>query len=130
LASLLEISGSYDKISDNGFRVLSYKIIVHYLMYALTRMSHFLCTVSSLLACLRVLLLIWKWNKNKPKLHQALLAHFPVICVGGSAGGLDAYTWLLRHLPADMGAAIITVDHLRTMATMFHEISRARCRLN
>ena len=27
---------------------------------------------------------------------------FPVVCVGGSAGGLDAYTRLLRHLPADM----------------------------
>jgi hypothetical protein len=26
---------------------------------------------------------------------------FPVVCVGGSAGGLDAYTRLLRHLPAD-----------------------------
>src|ERR1700722_4556303 len=25
---------------------------------------------------------------------------FPVVCVGGSAGGLDAYTRLLRHLPA------------------------------
>ena len=25
---------------------------------------------------------------------------FPVVCVGGSAGGLDAYTRLLQHLPA------------------------------
>jgi hypothetical protein len=32
---------------------------------------------------------------------------FPVVCVGGSAGGLDAYTHLLRHLPADMGVAIV-----------------------
>lgn len=29
---------------------------------------------------------------------------FPIVCVGGSAGGLDAYTRLLRHLPTDMGA--------------------------
>ena len=28
---------------------------------------------------------------------------FPIVCVGGSAGGLDAYIRLLRHLPADMG---------------------------
>ena len=46
----------------------------------------------------------------------------PVICVGGSAGGLDAYTLLLRHLPADMGVAIVIVKHLRTVATMLHEI--------
>ena len=47
---------------------------------------------------------------------------FPVVCVGGSAGGLDAYTRLLRHLPADMGVAIIIVNHLRTVATRLHEI--------
>ena len=27
---------------------------------------------------------------------------FPIVCVGGSACGLDAYTRLLRHLPADI----------------------------
>src|ERR1017187_10467518 len=48
--------------------------------------------------------------------------NFPVVCVGGSAGGLDAYTRLLRHLPADMGVAIVIVNHLRTVATMLHEI--------
>lgn len=47
---------------------------------------------------------------------------FPVICIGGSAGGLDAYTRLLRHLPADMGVAIVIVNHLRTVATLLHEI--------
>ena len=49
-------------------------------------------------------------------------AKFPVVCVGGSAGGLDAYTRLLRHLPADMGVAIVIVNHLRTVATHLHEI--------
>lgn len=49
-------------------------------------------------------------------------ANFPVVCVGGSAGGLDAYTRLLRHLPADMGVAIVIVNHLRTVATYLHEI--------
>jgi two-component system, chemotaxis family, protein-glutamate methylesterase/glutaminase len=47
---------------------------------------------------------------------------FPVVCVGGSAGGLDAYQRLLRHLPSDMGAAIVIVNHLRTVATLLHEI--------
>lgn len=47
---------------------------------------------------------------------------FPVVCVGGSAGGLDAYTRLLKHLPADMGVAIVIVNHLRSVATLLHEI--------
>src|SRR5450631_2837114 len=47
---------------------------------------------------------------------------FPVVCVGGSAGGLDAYIRLLRHLPENMGVAIVIVNHLRTVATMLHEI--------
>jgi chemotaxis response regulator CheB len=48
--------------------------------------------------------------------------NFPVVCVGGSAGGLDAYTRFLQNLPADMGAAIVIVNHLRTVATLLHEI--------
>ncbi|MDZ4696563.1 MAG: chemotaxis protein CheB [Deltaproteobacteria bacterium] len=47
---------------------------------------------------------------------------FPIVCVGGSAGGLDAYIRLLRHLPADMGVAVVIVNHLRTVATRLHEI--------
>jgi chemotaxis response regulator CheB len=47
---------------------------------------------------------------------------FPIVCVGGSAGGLDAYIRLLQHLPADMGVAIVIVNHLRTVATLLHEI--------
>jgi chemotaxis response regulator CheB len=46
----------------------------------------------------------------------------PIVCVGGSAGGLDAYIRLLQHLPADMGVAIVIVNHLRSVSTMLHEI--------
>jgi two-component system chemotaxis response regulator CheB len=53
---------------------------------------------------------------------ESVQKDFPVVCVGGSAGGLDAYTRLLRHLPADMGVAIVIVNHLRTVATLLHEI--------
>jgi chemotaxis response regulator CheB len=48
--------------------------------------------------------------------------NFPIVCVGGSAGGLDAYIRLLKHLPDDMGVAIVIVNHLRTVATHLHEI--------
>ena len=54
-------------------------------------------------------------DKNAP-------SDFPVVCVGGSAGGLDAYIRLLKHLPADMGVAIVIVNHLRNVATRLHEI--------
>jgi chemotaxis response regulator CheB len=47
---------------------------------------------------------------------------FPVVCVGGSAGGLDAYIRLLRNLPVDMNVAIVIVNHIRTQATLLHEI--------
>jgi two-component system chemotaxis response regulator CheB len=48
--------------------------------------------------------------------------NFPVVCVGGSAGGLDAYIRLLRTLPADLGVAVVIVNHLRVTATLLHEI--------
>lgn len=50
------------------------------------------------------------------------LRDFPVVCVGGSAGALDAYIRLLSHLPSDMGVAIVIVNHLRAVATLLHEI--------
>ncbi|MGA7674812.1 MAG: chemotaxis protein CheB [Rhizomicrobium sp.] len=53
---------------------------------------------------------------------QSIAKDFPVVCVGGSAGGLDTYIRLLRHMPADMGVAIVIVNHLRVVATQLHEI--------
>jgi len=47
---------------------------------------------------------------------------FPIVCVGGSAGGLEAYIRLLKNLPPDMGVAIVIVNHLRTVATNLHNI--------
>ena len=48
--------------------------------------------------------------------------NFPIVCVGGSAGGLDAYIRLLQNLPADMGVAIVIVNHMRSIPTQLHEI--------
>lgn len=50
------------------------------------------------------------------------MKNFPIVCVGGSAGGLDAYIRLLQNLPADMGVAIVIVNHVRNMPTLLHEI--------
>lgn len=48
--------------------------------------------------------------------------NFLVVCVGGSAGGLDAYIRLLKNMPADMGVAIVIVNHITTMPTQLHEV--------
>jgi len=47
---------------------------------------------------------------------------FPIVCVGGSAGGLDAYIRLLQNLPADMGVAVVIVNHITIMPTQLHEV--------
>ena len=50
------------------------------------------------------------------------MKNFPIVCVGGSAGGLDAYIRLLKNLPADMGVAIVIVNHITAMPTQLHEV--------
>jgi chemotaxis response regulator CheB len=52
----------------------------------------------------------------------AIKNNFPIVCVGGSAGGLDAYIRLLEKLPPDMGVAIAIVNHITTMPTHLHEV--------
>jgi len=44
--------------------------------------------------------------------HASVDGTFPVVGVGASAGGLEAFTVLLEHLPADSGLAIVLVQHL------------------
>lgn len=54
--------------------------------------------------------------------NDVLESDFPIVCVGGSAGGLDAYIRLLQNLPADMGVAIVIVNHITIMPTQLHEV--------
>lgn len=51
---------------------------------------------------------------------------FPVVGVGASAGGLEAFTELLRHLPADTGMAFVFIQHLapRHESMLAHLLSR------
>lgn len=37
---------------------------------------------------------------------------FPIVGIGASAGGLEAFTQLLHHLPSDSGMAFVLVPHL------------------
>lgn len=53
--------------------------------------------------------------------HEASsVRNFPIVCVGGCAGGLDV--GLLKNILADMGVAIVIVNHVRTMPTQLFEI--------
>ncbi len=54
---------------------------------------------------------------------------FPVVCVGGSSGGLDAYIRLLTHLPADLDVAVVIVNHITTMPTMLHQVLPAHTQM-
>ena len=50
------------------------------------------------------------------------LKNFPIVCVGGSAGGLDAYIRLLKCMPVDSGVAIVIVNHITLFPTQLHEV--------
>ena len=43
---------------------------------------------------------------------RAPIRRFPIIAIGASAGGLEAFTRLLKRLPADTGMAFVLVQHL------------------
>src|SRR5713101_341654 len=37
---------------------------------------------------------------------------FPIVGIGASAGGLEAFTAFLKHLPSDSGMAFVLIQHL------------------
>jgi len=47
---------------------------------------------------------------------------FTIVCVGGSAGASGAYVQLLKHLPPEMGVAIVIVNHIRRTSATLHKI--------
>lgn len=53
---------------------------------------------------------------------EIVVKEFPIVCVGGSAGGLDAYIRLLHNLPCDMGVAIVIVNHITIVPTQLHGV--------
>ena len=54
-------------------------------------------------------------NRLQPKNHRPkgrTPNHFPIVGVGASAGGLEAFTELLKNLPLDTGMGFVLVQHL------------------
>lgn len=43
---------------------------------------------------------------------QPQVAPFPIVGIGASAGGLDAFAKLLENLPGDTGMAFVLIQHL------------------
>src|SRR5215813_3114507 len=37
---------------------------------------------------------------------------FPIVGIGGSAGGLEAFSTFLQHLPSGLGMAYVYIQHL------------------
>jgi len=54
-------------------------------------------------------------RSSAPKAAEPSAKNFPVVCIGGSAGGLDTYIRLLQNLRADMGVAFVIVNHMTTL---------------
>jgi two-component system CheB/CheR fusion protein len=50
--------------------------------------------------------------KRKKSTSDTTEAHFPIVAIGASAGGLEAMSILLKNLPSDTGMAFIYVQHL------------------
>ena len=48
--------------------------------------------------------------------------YFPIVCVGGSAGGSSAYAQLLKHLPPETCVAIVIVNHARRTSGALHKV--------
>ena len=52
-------------------------------------------------------------RKSRPNSSSsAVAAGFPIVGVGASAGGLEAFTELLKHVPLDTGMGFVLVQHL------------------
>ncbi|MEG3153281.1 chemotaxis protein CheB [Sphingomonas sp. RB1R13] len=48
--------------------------------------------------------------------------NFSIICVGGSAGSLDAYKQFFENLPMNLGIAIVIVNHVTRSFDKLHKI--------
>src|SRR5579863_2148976 len=49
---------------------------------------------------------------TSPPEPNGLGSSFPIVGIGASAGGLEAFTDLLSHLPNDTGMAFVLIQHL------------------
>jgi two-component system, chemotaxis family, CheB/CheR fusion protein len=51
-------------------------------------------------------------SSDTEKIDTAQQSYFPIVGIAASAGGLEAFTQLLSHLPIDTGMAFVLIQHL------------------
>ena len=51
-----------------------------------------------------------------------MVKNFPIVCIGGSAGGSEAYAKILKNLPDNLGVAIVIVNHIARQPAALHNI--------
>ena len=51
-------------------------------------------------------------SDDKPARPMSGSGAFPIVGIGASAGGLEAFSHLLRHRPVDSGMAFVLVQHI------------------
>jgi chemotaxis response regulator CheB len=47
--------------------------------------------------------------------------NFPLVCIGGASADIDSYTGIIGHLRADLGIAVVVVNHLTMVAGLLLE---------
>lgn len=69
-------------------------------------------------------------ERDRPNGVAGVGLSFPIVALAASAGGLDALRQLLRGIPADLGAAILIVQHMAPdQKTHLAEILGRHCAL-
>src|SRR5258705_5965546 len=53
-----------------------------------------------------------KWQNRIEKKKAEGIKAFPIVGIGGSAGGLEAFSSLLKYLSVDLGMAYVYIQHL------------------
>jgi two-component system, chemotaxis family, CheB/CheR fusion protein len=71
----------------------------------------------------------WHSRSRNGQSVRSSRATFPVVAVGASAGGLEAVTHLLSHIPAKSGIAIVLIQHLApkhdsSLVTLLSRVSK------
>ena len=50
-----------------------------------------------------------------------MIRNFPIVSIGGSAGGTESYVKILKHLAVDTGVAVVIVNHITLTPTNLHK---------
>ena len=69
-------------------------------------------------------------KKNVEEKKAAGIKSFPVVGIGSSAGGLEAFTTFLEHLEPDLGMAYVYIQHLsRSHESLLPEILQRKTKM-